>query len=115
MTPQELPQAQDRLTAFAAEVFTPLGRSDQRRWAQRYVRGLLAEGRRKSMEPMAARLGLDRQGLQQFPADAPWSQQMVLAQLAWTMEPLIRPTAWVIDDVSLPKDGHASPGVAAQY
>jgi len=40
---------------------------------------------------------------------------MVLAELAWKMEPVIRPAAWVIDDVSFPKDGHASPGVAAQY
>src|SRR5215469_4096953 len=67
------------------------------------------------MEPMAARLRVDRQGLQQFLADSPWSHQMVLAELAWRMEPVIRPDAWVVDDVSFPKDGHASPGVAAQY
>ncbi|MER5918327.1 IS701 family transposase [Streptomyces sp. NPDC001982] len=115
MTPQELTEAQQRLAAFAAEVFGSFGRADQRRWGERYVRGLLGEGRRKSMEPMAARLGVDRQGLQQFLADAPWSHQMVLAELAWRMEPAIRPAAWVIDDVSFPKDGHASPGVAAQY
>jgi SRSO17 transposase len=115
MTPQELGEARDRLAAFAAEVFAPLGRSDQRRWGERYVRGLLGEGRRKSMEPMAARLRVDRQGLQQFLADSPWSHQMVLAELAWRMEPVIGPTAWVIDDVSFPKDGHASPGVVAQY
>jgi SRSO17 transposase len=115
MTPQELMEAQERLVAFAAEVFAPLGRADQRRWGERYVRGLLGEGRRKSMEPMAARLGVDRQGLQQFLADARWSHQMVLAELAWKMEAVIGPAAWVIDDVSFPKDGHASPGVAAQY
>ncbi|PZG84382.1 IS701 family transposase [Streptomyces sp. NTH33] len=115
MTPLELAEVRDRLAAFAAEVFAPLGRSDQRRWGERYVRGLLGEGRRKSMEPMAARLGVDRQGLQQFLADSPWPHPMVLAELAWKMEPVIRPAAWVIDDVSFPKDGHASPGVAAQY
>jgi SRSO17 transposase len=107
--------AQRRLEAFVAEVFAPLGRADQQRWGERYVRGLLGAGRRKSMEPMAARLGVDRQGLQQFLADSPWSHQMVLAELAWRMEPVIRPAAWVVDDVSFPKDGHASPGVAAQY
>jgi SRSO17 transposase len=31
------------------------------------------------------------------------------------MEPVIGPAAWVIDDVSFPKDGHASPSVAARY
>ncbi|MBL3670968.1 IS701 family transposase, partial [Streptomyces sp. M2CJ-2] len=115
MTPQELTEAQQRLESFTAEVFGSFGRTDQRRWGERYVRGLLGEGRRKSMEPMAARLGVDRQGLQQFLADSPWSHQMVLAELAWRMEPAVRPAAWVIDDVSFPKDGHASPGVAAQY
>ncbi|MBL3670703.1 IS701 family transposase, partial [Streptomyces sp. M2CJ-2] len=115
MTPQELTEAQQRLEDFTAEVFGSFGRTDQRRWGERYVRGLLGAGRRKSMEPMAARLGVDRQGLQQFLADSPWSHQMVLAELAWRMEPAVRPAAWVIDDVSFPKDGHASPGVAAQY
>jgi SRSO17 transposase len=115
VTPQELVEAQERLEAFTAEVFEPLGRSDQRGWGGQYVRGLLGAGRRKSMEPMAGRLGVDRQGLQQFLADSPWSHQMVLAEVAWRMEPLIKPTAWVVDDVSFPKDGGASPGVAPQY
>jgi SRSO17 transposase len=47
--------------------------------------------------------------------DAPWSHQLVLAEIAWRMEAVIGPDAWVVDDVSLPKDGHHSPGVAPQY
>lgn len=39
----------------------------------------------------------------------------MLAELAWRMEAAIGPVAWVVDDVSFPKDGHASPGVAARY
>jgi SRSO17 transposase len=31
------------------------------------------------------------------------------------MLPLINPTAWVIDDVSVPKDGQMSVAEAAQY
>lgn len=104
-----------RLEEFAAEVFAPLARDDQRLWAVRYVRGLLGEGRRKSMEPMAGRLGVDRQGLQQMLTDSPWSHQLVLAEVAWRMEEAIVPQAWVIDDVSFPKDGRYSPGVAHQY
>src|SRR6478609_4486465 len=71
MTPQELAAVQARLEIFAAEVFSCFARVDQRRWGERYVRGLLTGGARKSMEPMAARLGVDRQGLQQFLTDAP--------------------------------------------
>ncbi|MFJ2030855.1 transposase [Streptosporangium sp. NPDC087985] len=50
------------------------------RQGRRYARGLLTDGARKSMEPMAARLGVGRQGLQQFLTDAPWSHQLVLAE-----------------------------------
>jgi hypothetical protein len=31
-----------------------------------YLQGLLLDGQRKSMQPMAQRLGIDHQGLQQF-------------------------------------------------
>ena len=55
-----------RLEAFAAEVFAPLARSDQRAKGETYLRGLLLDGQRKSMQPMAERLGVDHQGLQQF-------------------------------------------------
>lgn len=115
MTPQELEAVRARLETFAAEVFSCFARADQRRWGERYVRGLLTDGARKSMEPMAARLGVDRQGLQQFLTDAPWSHQLVLAELAWRMDAAINPAAWVVDDVSFVKDGEESPGVAAQY
>ncbi|WP_455907951.1 transposase [Streptomyces murinus] len=45
-------------------MFEAFSRMDQRRWGQVYLRGLLLDGRRKSVEPMAARLGEDgnRQG-----------------------------------------------------
>jgi SRSO17 transposase len=39
------------------------GSAAEREW---YVRGLLTDGARKSMQPMARRLGSDHQGLQQF-------------------------------------------------
>ena len=34
MTPAELAQARRRLVAFAAEMFQPLARTDQRRWGE---------------------------------------------------------------------------------
>ena len=35
-----------------------LGHGKRRRWAPVYLRGLLGPGERKSLQPMAARLGL---------------------------------------------------------
>ena len=73
MKPAELAQARGQLVAFATEVLAPLPRSDQRRWGESYLRGLMLDGRRKSIEPMAARLeGGDEQCLQQFVSQSPW-------------------------------------------
>jgi SRSO17 transposase len=104
-----------RLEAFAADVFTPLARSDQRVKGETYLRGLLLDGRRKSMQPMAARLGVDHQGLQQFVTTSTWDTMAVRARLASRAIELIDPVAWVFDDTGFPKDGIGSPGVARQY
>jgi SRSO17 transposase len=62
-----------RLEVFAGEMFEgALVRSEQRKWSGAYLRGLMLEGKRKSIEPMAARLGDgDEQGLQRFVNQSP--------------------------------------------
>ncbi|MGW0498891.1 IS701 family transposase [Streptomyces sp. NPDC003007] len=117
MTPDEIALVRGELEAFAAEVFEPFARKDQRRWGQVYLRGLLTDGRRKSIEPMAARLGADgnRQALANFITTSPWDPAHVRAQLAWRMEAVIRPKAVVFDDTGFLKDGTASACVSRQY
>src|SRR4051794_25642468 len=115
MTPAELAAVRPRLEAFATEVFAPLSRSDQRGKGQTYLRGLLLDGRRKSMQPMAERLGVDDQGLQQFLSSSTWAVEPVRERLARKAVAVIAPQAWVVDNTGFPKDGTASPGVARQY
>src|SRR3982751_4104395 len=115
MTPEELAAARERLEEFAAEMFAPLSRSDQRLKGQTYLRGLLLDGRRKSMQPMAERLGVDQQGVQQFVSSSTWAAEPVRERLARRAVEVIAPDAWVVDDTGFPKDGTASPGVARQY
>jgi SRSO17 transposase len=115
VTPDELSVVRQRLEAFAVDVFAPLARSDQRVKGQTYLRGLLLDGRRKSMQPMAARLGVDHQGLQQFVTTSTWDTMAVRARLAERAVELIDPLAWVFDDTGFSKDGTGSPGVARQY
>ena len=104
------------LVEFAEEMYGPLSRCDQRAKGEQYVRGLLLEGRRKSIQPMAARLADgDEQGLQQFITDSPWEDAPVRRRLARRMSREIEPDGWVVDDTGLPKDGRFSPGVARQY
>ncbi len=108
--------ARAALVEFAEEMYAPLVRCDQRAKGEQYVRGLLLEGRRKSIQPMAARLpDGDEQGLQQFITDSPWDDTRVRRRLARRMTAEIEPEGWVIDDTGLPKDGRLSPGVARQY
>ncbi len=46
---------------FAADVFGGFARRDQRGKGELYLRGLLLDGKRKSMQPMGERLGVDHQ------------------------------------------------------
>jgi SRSO17 transposase len=115
MTPGELAAVRGRLEEFAAEMFAPLVRRDQRDKGATYVRGLLLDGRRKSMQPMAERLGVDHQGLQQFVSSSTWAVEPVRQRLARRAVGVIAPQAWVVDDTGFVKDGTASPGVARQY
>jgi SRSO17 transposase len=115
MTPGELAAVRGRLEEFAVEVFAPLSRRDQRDKGATYVRGLLLDGRRKSMQPMAERLGVDEQGLQQFVTSSTWAVEPVRERLARRAVAVIAPDAWIIDDTGFVKDGTASPGVARQY
>ena len=104
------------LIEFAAEMYRPLVRCDQRAKGEQYVRGLLLEGRRKSIQPMAARLADgDEEGLQNFITDSPWDDVPVRRRLARRMTAEIKPEGWIVDDTGLPKDGRFSPGVAQQY
>ena len=55
-----------------------MARKDQRRWGETYLRGLMLDGKRKSVEPMAARLDDgDEQCLQQFVSQSPWRWEPV--------------------------------------
>jgi SRSO17 transposase len=124
MTPAQLRRIRTRLTAFAEDLFQSVPRKDQRRWGQSYLRGLLLDGKRKSIQPMAARLARSdpaadayalEQALQQFVNQSPWDPVPVRRRLAERMTAAIQPQAWVIDDTGFPKFGRHSVGVAPQY
>jgi SRSO17 transposase len=113
---KQLARVRGRLVEFAEEMFSSMRRKDQRRWGEVYLRGLMLDGKRKSIEPMAARLpDGDEQCLQQFVNQSPWDWVPVRKALARRMSREIGPEAWVIDDTGFPKFGKMSVGVARQY
>ena len=115
MTPEEIAEVRPRLAEFAAGMLGGLARSDQRAAGELYVRGLLTDGRRKSMVPMAGRLGADHQRLQQFITSSTWDFAAVRANVARWFAASQPVEALVVDDTGFPKDGSASPCVARQY
>jgi SRSO17 transposase len=104
-----------RIEAFAAQMLGGLARADQRSKGVLYLRGLLLDGKRKSMQPMAARLGVDHQQLQQFVTSSTWDHVEVRRRLArWAVE-FVDPQVLIVDDTGFGKDGTSSPGVARMY
>jgi SRSO17 transposase len=116
LTAAELATIRGRLEAFADDIFASLPRADQRSRGQCYLRGLMLDGRRKSIEPMAQRLGeVHYQALHHFVAASPWDWRPVRRRLAEVLCGALSPTAWVVDDTGFPKDGDHSVGVQRQY
>src|SRR6266849_4575685 len=84
-------------TKFIAPLVATLGRSERRRAATHYVEGLLMPGQRKSIEPLASRLGVDSQSLQQLVTSSPWSDEALWQAIRQQVIPHLEPLeAWVV-------------------
>jgi SRSO17 transposase len=117
MTPQTLKALDHRLQHFLEDLTEPMGRSERRHWARVYLQGLLLDGERKSIEPMASRIEeADVQALRQFVGQSPWEVEEVQRRLAHKVVDLLsEPEVWIIDETAFPKAGEHSVGVARQY
>jgi SRSO17 transposase len=123
MDARTLAKLKKDLTSFLDEVAGTLGNPRRRRWCESYLRGVLLDGHRKSVEPMAARLKVIEQGehdyeqgLQQFLNQSPWDEQVVLDGLQhWMARQFGTNGVLIIDDTGFPKQGQHSVGVARQY
>jgi SRSO17 transposase len=108
----------EELDGWLGPFLATLGHGKRRRWAPVYLRGLLGPGDRKSLQPMAARLGLrGHDQLQHFVASPAWDDAPPRRLLVERADALVGgPGAvLVVDDTALPKQGKHSVGVARQY
>jgi SRSO17 transposase len=111
-------QTRERLAAFVAEVVSRLPHVRQRENALTYVRGLIEQGGRKSLQPTLFRLEETPacyESLQQFLADSPWQPEVLVRACAERVAPELGVLAWVVDDTGIAKQGKHSPGVQRQY
>lgn len=114
----------ERFSSYLDNLTGELGRASRARSMRDYCTGLLASGKRKSVEPIAAVTAPDRtdaqfQSLLHFVNQGPWSDDAVLAKVREVVLPEIERRgpieAWIIDDTSFPKQGKHSVGVHHQY
>lgn len=118
MREQELEEIADQLADFLSEFSPVFGDRRRDHWCQKYISGLLLDGERKSIEPLARRIdGGDVQSLQQFVNQSTWDSSRFMEVLRGTMYRRFRVSKpiYVLDDTTLPKKGRFSVGVAHQY
>lgn len=123
MTPQQLRKLERELDAYIDELTEGMGRPERRAAMGLYLTGLLLDGERKSIEPIAARLVDDvsevegmRQRLQQCVAVSKWAEAELFRRIARKVDAELPDVeALVIDDTGFPKKGTHSVGVARQY
>jgi len=111
-------ELRDRLVAFVEGVAGRLPLRRQRENALLYVRGLVEQGGRKSLQPTLFRLEQTPacyESLQQFLADSPWPPELLIEACVERVGPQIGVVGWVVDDTGIVKDGKHSPGVKRQY
>src|SRR5256885_3489099 len=106
-----------RFAAYVGELTSVIGHGDRARPLRDYGAGLVVTEGRRSVEPIAAVTAPDEppvqhQRLLHFVAEAPWSDEPVLAKVRELVVPAIERhgpiEAWIIDDTSFPKCGSRS-------
>ncbi|MUT91302.1 IS701 family transposase [Streptomyces sp. Z38] len=103
-----------RAHTFLEEIFQPLQRAEQRRWARAYLRGLLHVSGRKTPRRMARAEALPpaaAQSLHQFINASPWDWEPVRRRLASQVAASTTPYAWTVAELTIPKRGEHSVGV----
>jgi SRSO17 transposase len=115
-TPELAPEVLLRLRDYAQRFQDLFRYPVQFSWSGVYLRGLLQDGPRKSIEPMASRIPRPaellhikdpEQALQQFVNQSSWDEQPVWKRYRRVMaEPLASPRGiFIIDDTGSPKQG----------
>jgi SRSO17 transposase len=122
MTEQQLRALQPALTRFLDPLLFCCASTQTFGHLGTYVRGLLSDLPRKSVEPIALQAGTPVRTLQEFLRDHTWDAQRVrqhlqrhTASLLPTLPSDALGTVGLLDETSTRKQGTKTPGVARQY
>ena len=111
-------QLDQKLSEYMESMVEGMGRSERRRAMEWYLTGLLLDGERKRLEPMAARRVEDeaqvdamRQRLRECVSQSNWSDSEECGRLARKLEEKLPGLeAFVVDDTGFAKKGKHSVG-----
>ena len=117
LTPRDVRGLLDRLATYHAHFAPVFARCEQARWAEIYLRGLLSDCERKSIEPMALHLGVPIRPLQHFISQSTSSIEPIVAQHQLLVGSTLAEEdgAFLVDECGVVKQGHDSVAVAAHY
>jgi SRSO17 transposase len=126
MTRLDVPAGEQRLESYLDRIGKVLGRDERRASFATYALGILGDGERKSVEPIAARACADparadavHQRLLHFMVDSRWTDRDVRREAAsYALEAMTAQNAvevWIVDDTGFLKQGIHSVGVQRQY
>ncbi len=117
MRQKEFEGVRRKFNAFVDEFSPIFRRRDRLSRCSQYVAGLMLDGERKSIEPMAQRLGnICARSLQDFMVLETWDADELMHALSRrSLGEHEEAGVLVIDDTSLPKQGTNTVGVAHQY
>jgi len=107
----------DKVAEYARFLCSSLPRSDQRRWAEVFIRGLVSVPGRKTITKISDQVagGGAEQCLQQFVSQSTWRWDAVRRDLALWLAEELAPRGWVIKEAVFPKNGNNSVGVGKQF
>lgn len=117
LTPRDVKQLVKELKAYHARFKAAFRRPEQFARAAVYLKGLLGDAPRKTIEPMALALGENVRTLQHFVGQSPWGTEPAVQ----IHQALIADTLGeadgvaLIDESGVVKQGNDSVGVAPQY
>jgi SRSO17 transposase len=124
-TPDLDPEVLGRLAAYAERFSADFARCDQARWVEVFLRGLLQDGDRKSVEPLINRIELPErcrvsdpvQAAQHWLNQGRWDESLLLKRFRKLFRESMDDddAAILLDDTSFFKQGVHSVGVQHQY
>jgi SRSO17 transposase len=117
LAPQEVEQFVEELEAYHKQFIPAFRRPEQVRWSLVYLRGLLGDSPRKTIERIALDLDVKVRNLQHFIGQSQWEKEPIVAIHQRLVGETLGEASGVvlIDESGMVKQGKNSVGVARQY